>query len=210
MRRHRGLALSHELVKHLDGALTMRASATSRPIPFSSVLTSPSARPLVLIIDDEPAVLHLLTRFLEPLGFQVTTAKNGERGMTQFLEQVPAVTIIDILMPVQDGIETILQMRRHSASANIIAMSGGAQIEGMHYLGIAVKLGANVALEKPIDFAKLLIAVRTLLYPKPVVVAHRDELLRCRVARAPTGDADRPARRGTAGTESTLSAGRSS
>jgi DNA-binding response OmpR family regulator len=187
----------------------MRASATSRPIPFSPVLSRPGARPLILIIDDEPAVLHLLTRFLEPLGFQVTTAENGEQGMTQFLHQAPAVTIIDILMQVQDGIETILQMRRHSASANIIAMSGGAQIEGMHYLAIAVKLGANVALEKPIDFAKLLIAVRALLYPRPAVVAHRDEPFRCRAAEAPSGDADRPARRTAAGTESALSASRS-
>jgi DNA-binding NtrC family response regulator len=153
------------------GALTMRASATSQLNRYRSLQSNQTAQPLVLIIDDEPTIRQILTRFLEPLQFQVITAENGERGMEEFLQHAPGVAVVDILMPVQDGIETILQMRRHRPDANIIAMSGGGEIEGLHYLSMAVKLGANIALEKPIDLDKFSIALRTLLQPKRVSLA---------------------------------------
>jgi DNA-binding NtrC family response regulator len=190
-------------------ALTMRASAMSQLTRFRSLQLSQNARPLILIIDDEPAVRQVLTRFLKPLQFRVITAENGEQGMARFLQHGPVVTVIDILMPVQDGIETILQMRRHRPNANIIAMSGGGQIEGMHYLSIAVKLGANVALEKPIDIDKFLIALRTLLQPKRVALADSEGPIVRRTVGSPESDTKRPARRAPAGTKSALSASRS-
>jgi DNA-binding NtrC family response regulator len=190
-------------------ALTMRASAMSQLTRFRSLQLSQNARPLILIIDDEPAVRQVLTRFLKPLQFRVITAENGEQGMARFLQHGPVVTVIDILMPVQDGIETILQMRRHRPNANIIAMSGGGQIEGMHYLSIAVKLGANVALEKPIDTDKFLIALRTLLQPKRVALADSEGPIVRRTVGSPESDTKRPARRAPAGTKSALSASRS-
>jgi DNA-binding response OmpR family regulator len=171
----------------------MCASTGSQLIPACSFRSVLGKRPVILIIDDEPVIAQSLTFLLEPLGLEVIAAESGERGIAYFLQRAPAVTLVDILMPVQDGIETILKMRRHRASAKIIAMSGGGQIAGMHYLAMAVKVGADLALEKPIDCDQLLIALRTLLPGDPVAVMRRDEPTHRRVAGPPVCDANQPA-----------------
>jgi len=172
----------------------MCASTTSQRISTCSVHSLPSKRPVILIIDDEPVIAQSLTPLLEPLEFQVIAAASAERGLAYFRRQAPAVTFVDILMPEQDGIETILEMRRHSPSAKIIAMSGGGQIAGIHYLAMAVKLGADVALEKPIDCDKLLTALRTLLPTDPVAVMRIDEPDLRRSASPPVREANQSAR----------------
>jgi len=95
--------------------------------------------------------------------FEVLTAMDGRRGMAMFRAHAPDITIVDVLMPVQDGIETIIAMRRERPFANVIAISAGGHIAASHYLTAAVKLGANMAIEKPLDFKKFLVALRTLL-----------------------------------------------
>jgi CheY-like chemotaxis protein len=62
--------------------------------------------------------------------------------------------VTDILMPKQDGLATIAQMRRERPDARIIAISGSGRGEKLDYLTAAEKVGADVALEK-IDLAKL-------------------------------------------------------
>jgi CheY-like chemotaxis protein len=72
-----------------------------------------SARPAtVLVIDDDPAMVESLAMMLEDHGFRVLTANNGVRGLEVFREQRPAAVLTDILMPEQDGIGAIIEMRR--------------------------------------------------------------------------------------------------
>jgi len=119
--------------------------------------------PRALVIDDDPNFLKLMQTVLGLQRFEVLTALDGRRGMTVFRAQAPDITIVDVLMPVQDGIETIIAMRRERPFASILAISAGGHIAPSHYLTAAVKLGANMAIEKPLDFKKLLVALRTLL-----------------------------------------------
>src|SRR5215472_11066563 len=94
----------------------------------NSITASASARmgdaPLVLIIDDDPAMVESLAMMLEDHGFRVLTAQNGVRGLRVFREHRPAAVLTDILMPEKDGIETIVELRRSYPGTKIIALSG--------------------------------------------------------------------------------------
>ena len=111
-------------------------------------LPATSAGPDVLLIDDDPGVRHSLTLLLQMHGLSVLAAADGERGLEAFRAHPPKVVLTDILMPEQDGIGTILQMRRERPHAKIVAMSGGGRVDKADYLTAAEKLGADAAIEK--------------------------------------------------------------
>jgi DNA-binding response OmpR family regulator len=120
----------------------------------------------ILVIDDDYLVRFTLARLLRKKGYDVVTAADGERGMTVFRSTAPDLVITDIIMPEQEGIETIRLMRRDRPDAKIIAISGGARFGDLDVLEIARKLGADDVIHKPFDAAELLSRVRQ-LYPMP-------------------------------------------
>ena len=65
----------------------------------------------ILIIDDEELILELLKKMLEEEGHQVNIAVNGEEGLEMFREDPADLVITDIVMPVKDGLKTILELR---------------------------------------------------------------------------------------------------
>jgi DNA-binding response OmpR family regulator len=117
----------------------------------------------ILVIDDDRAVLHSLAAVLEAEGFNVLMADDGIAGMRVFHQRRPDIVVTDIIMPNQEGIETIVQMRRSRPDMKIIAMSGGGRIGNMDFLSIAQGLGANTTLAKPFDPDELTAAVHDLL-----------------------------------------------
>jgi len=120
---------------------------------------SPAA-PTVLVIDDDPAVLHSLASVFEACGIAIATARDGLAGLEAFRRISPAVVLTDIIMPEQDGIGAILQMRRERPGVKIIAMSGGGRIGKSDLLMIATQLGANSVIQKPFDASELVATVR--------------------------------------------------
>ena len=117
----------------------------------------------MLIIDDDPEVLDSLKMVLEAHGFPVLTARNGYQGLVVFRERSPAVVVTDIMMPEQDGIGTMLQMRRERPDVKIVAISGGGKVDSSDYLAVAEQLGADAALQKGLDNATLLDTLTALL-----------------------------------------------
>ena len=105
-------------------------------------------RPTVLVIDDDHDMVESLAMMLGDHGFRVLTANNGARGVQVFREQRPAAVLTDIMMPEQDGIETILQLRREEPEVKIIAISGAGRLGKADILTIARKLGADASFEK--------------------------------------------------------------
>ncbi len=124
-----------------------------RPQDFNAGLT-------VLVIDDDEAVRSSLEMLLEAYGFQTVLARDGRQGMAAFRANAPDVVLIDLMMPVQDGIETIALMRREWPEARIIAMSGAAGIGDWRGLSAALKIGADHAIEKPFEADALLAILR--------------------------------------------------
>jgi CheY-like chemotaxis protein len=78
----------------------------------------------ILVVDDEFYVRSFLRRTLERLGHTVAEAANGREAMQQFMSFNPACVITDLLMPEQEGMETIREMRRHCHQVRIVAISG--------------------------------------------------------------------------------------
>ena len=117
----------------------------------------------VLIIDDDAGTLNSLVMLLDAYGFRVLTASNGVRGLQVIRESAPRVVLTDILMPGQDGMETIREIRRTHPDIKIIAMSGGGHIGQTDYLDYARLLGADATINKPADIHELVQLLRSFL-----------------------------------------------
>ena len=118
----------------------------------------------LLVIDDDNLVRAALTDMLQTAGFEVITAANGRLGL-ELLATTPVDAIItDILMPEQEGLETIREARSRYPEVRILAISGGgATGVETQLLKFAESFGADQTLQKPFTGSQLVAAVRVLL-----------------------------------------------
>jgi len=110
----------------------------------------------ILVIDDDHLVRYTLSKILSSSGHQVTTASDGQRAMTVLRDELPDVVITDIIMPEQEGIETIVKIRHDHPAVKIIAISGGGRIRNVDFLEMARSLGADEVIQKPFEAEELL------------------------------------------------------
>jgi len=104
----------------------------------------------VLVIDDDPTIRSLVVGLLEANGHSFVQAVDGRAGIALFAEGGFDLVVTDIVMPEQEGIETIAAIRRVNRAVPILAISGSATIGGMgDYLRAAAALGASATLKKP-------------------------------------------------------------
>lgn len=119
----------------------------------------------ILVIDDDDQIRGMLKELLELEGFEVLEAKNGEEGVKLFFENPVHLIITDIIMPIKDGIETILDIKEAYPDAKIIAVSGGGWYGTAIEFDMAQKLGART-LKKPFQKKEILNMIEELLqYP---------------------------------------------
>ena len=119
------------------------------------------------MVDDEDAIRRMLRRTLERAGHSVVTAADGREAMAAAETEPFDVVLTDILMPEQEGLETISRLRATQPGLPIIAMSGGGWGSAGHYLHSARLLGASATLEKPFTGTDLLAALREVLERPP-------------------------------------------
>jgi len=110
---------------------------------------------LVLIVDDDDGVRITIEHVLTAAGYKVASAIDGAQALLLFEKLNPEVVITDLIMPVQDGIETIAQLKERRPNLKIIAMSGGARIGNDNVLQKAKDLGADHIIAKPFESAEL-------------------------------------------------------
>ena len=72
-----------------------------------------------LVVDDKPENRELLRRALENEGWQVTEAENGQVALDKLTEQSPSLILLDLMMPVMDGFEFVMEMHKQDASSTI-------------------------------------------------------------------------------------------
>jgi CheY-like chemotaxis protein len=114
----------------------------------------------ILVIDDDSSMRRLVARILAGANHEVAEAANGKKGMERFATHRPDVVITDLLMPEQEGIETIRELRRIAPSLRIVAMSGGGTDNDPIFFDIAKALGADAVLAKPFRADELLRVVQ--------------------------------------------------
>ncbi|MCP9448105.1 MAG: response regulator [Nitrospira sp.] len=116
--------------------------------------------PSVLVIDDDDQIRRMIREALEQAGYVVQEARGGEEGLKRYRASPTDVVLMDILMPDQDGLESILALRQEFPSARVIAMTGGSDMIGiMNFLDVAKMMGACRTIQKPFDLQTLLAAV---------------------------------------------------
>lgn len=118
----------------------------------------------ILIIDDNAEFRSLMRALLEKAGYEVTEASNGEDGLKKYESSPADLVITDMIMPVKEGLETILELRKIDPSSKIIAVSGDGVEEPKTYLeGAEFIGGATRCFVKPFQLDDMLEAVRELL-----------------------------------------------
>ncbi len=118
----------------------------------------PSKR--ILIVDDEAPIRELLTEYLGELGYETVEAFNGLDALQKLKTVDPGLVILDLVMPEQEGIETIREIRLTHKDLKIIAVSGAFAGQ---FLRTAELLGANAVLPKPLNLMELKRLVKELL-----------------------------------------------
>ncbi len=110
------------------------------------------AKPLLLVVDDEPAVLSIIRRVGESEGFEVVTCTDGRQGLEIAEARHPDLVMVDLRMPEVGGLEIVRALRAADAKAMIVLMTGHGSIDSAVE---AVKLGAADYLTKPFDLQRL-------------------------------------------------------
>src|SRR5664279_3093615 len=98
----------------------------------------------ILVADDEPGVRAFLRNALENVGYEVIEANDGEKAIRQALGGGVDLVIMNLVMPEQEGLETIETLRRNVPGAGIIAISGAF---GGQFLRTAQLLGADAVMK---------------------------------------------------------------
>jgi two-component system chemotaxis response regulator CheY len=113
--------------------------------------------PSVLVVDDEDPVRSLIREILEQAGYAVEEARDGKEGLERYREKPADVVLMDVLMPDQDGLESILILRREFPASRVIAMTGGSDMIGiLNFLDVTKMMGACRTLRKPFELQTLL------------------------------------------------------
>jgi len=109
----------------------------------------------ILVIEDEALVRETIKHGLETGGHEVILAINGRDGVAKLACRPYDVVVTDLIMPEQEGLETIRSIRRDYPDLKIVAISGGGLHLGADYLRSARLLGADYAIEKPFPMSRL-------------------------------------------------------
>jgi DNA-binding response OmpR family regulator len=127
----------------------------------------PAARPLVLVADDDEDILQLLSFRLERAGYEIVQARNGDDALQLALDLVPALAVLDVMMPGLNGYEVTRELRRNQATSTtpVILLTAKAQAADVAR-GMAA--GANDYVKKPFDARDLADRVDRLLHPRLV------------------------------------------
>ena len=117
------------------------------------------AQTRILLVDDDDPLRTILAQALKQEGYAVQEAANGKEALEFYDLQGADIVILDVVMPVKEGMETIMELRQRPGKPGIIVMSGGGRISPKVYLRIAKAHRADRVLEKPFPCEELLNAV---------------------------------------------------
>jgi CheY-like chemotaxis protein len=113
----------------------------------------------ILLVDDDVSFRSMLREVLRRAGHEVREAGNGGEALAAFVRESSDLVVTDLVMPDQEGIETIIALRKLHPDLKIIAMSGGGRMNPSLNLEMAKRLGAARTLAKPFSHAEILEAI---------------------------------------------------
>src|SRR3954452_20261817 len=114
---------------------------------------------LILVIDDEKAILRALTAAVSANGFRVVTAATGAEALQRVVVDNPDVVVLDLGLPDVDGLEVCKEIRAWSAVPVIVLTAEGSNERKVE----ALDLGADDYVTKPFNMSELLARIRVAL-----------------------------------------------
>jgi two-component system KDP operon response regulator KdpE len=117
------------------------------------------AKPLILVVDDDPSIRQTLARELALAGYDAVVAADGLAGQEAFAERRPDLVITDLAMPRADGFALLSAVRRTGATPVLVLSVRGEEEDKIR----ALDLGADDYVTKPFSLRELLARVRTQL-----------------------------------------------
>ena len=126
--------------------------------------------PKVLLIDDDVELVGLIAEYLQREGFEVTAAHDGEAGMNAALTGQFDIAVLDVMLPRQNGVDTLRRIRGSSALPVIMLTARGDETDRV----IGLELGADDYVPKPCTPRELTARIRAILR-RTVQAASDDE-----------------------------------
>jgi len=124
----------------------------------------------ILVVDDEPQILSLISRFLQRSGYKVETAESGIAALERLKARPFALILSDLKMPHMDGVRFLQEVREHYPDTLFIMMTGFATIDSAV---LVLRYGAYVYLTKPLDLDDLRSTVRRALEHHALVLQNK-------------------------------------
>ena len=128
-------------------------------------MIEPRPRLLVLVADDDEDILQLLSFRLERAGYEIAVARSGDEALRLALDLLPAVAILDGMMPGLDGFEVTRELRRNTPTSTTPVILLTARAEASD-IARGMAAGADEYVKKPFDARDLVDRVDRLLRPR--------------------------------------------
>jgi len=139
---------------------------TSHNSPVASAISTPTATRTILIVDDDPSVTETFERMLRLEGYNVVTALSAEAGLSQAERASPNAIILDLRMPLTDGLQFLRILRtKPGLQAVPVAIVTGDYFLDQQVSNELRELGADLRF-KPLWLEDLLALARNLLKPQ--------------------------------------------
>ena len=113
----------------------------------------------VLVVDDEPAIVEVLQRYLSAQGFKVSTAENGAAVRRVIGKESVDLVLLDLGLPGEDGLALMRWLRETSSVAVIVVSGRGEQVDRI----VGLEVGADDYVTKPFDLRELAARIRSVL-----------------------------------------------
>jgi len=113
----------------------------------------------LLIIDDDVALCELVTEYLEPHGFQITSVHRGDTGAEKALTGEYAIVVLDVMLPGLNGFEVLRRIRAESKVPVLMLTARGDDVDRI----VGLEIGADDYLPKPFNPRELMARIRAIL-----------------------------------------------
>ncbi len=117
----------------------------------------------VLVVEDHPDMLEVLTWHMELMGYSVIVARHGKEGVEKALKEKPQLILMDIMMPVMDGREATRRIRANPETHNIPVLASTV-LFGESDIKACLEAGCNDIITKPFSYQELHGKIQSLPY----------------------------------------------
>ena len=140
----------------------------------SAVVAVAAARRKILLVDDEAAIVQSLRYNLERSGYAVMAAGDGRSAVALAASENPDLIILDIMLPLLDGIEACKEIRKVSTVPIIMLTAKDQEFDKV----LALELGADDYVTKPFSLGEIMARIKARLRRQDVIVeAHKNEAI---------------------------------